>query len=204
MELDELKGLWKAEDKNLDSGIKLNAKHLMEMNMENATGDIEKIIRISLVGRNIALVYCFISTAMAIFYLEAIEYSIPAVLGGLAMLYSFISHLSIEKLDYKDSIVQLQKKICTFRAHAAANAKYDMLIVAFWFITIMPLFLKIVSDISLYKDNKALAIFCLVATIVLTLMTALSRKRYTEYDRCLAKSETHLSELIEFETDNQP
>jgi hypothetical protein len=202
MELDELKNLWKAEDKNLESRLKLNETHLQKMDIENATGEIDKIIRISLVGRNMALVYCFISIAMAIFMIKAIEYSIPAILGGGAMVWSFISHLSIRKLDYNNSIVQLQKSICTFRVHAAANAKYDILIVALWLLTIAPIFLKVVYDISLYNDHKALAIFCLVAGIILTVMTISSRKLYSEYDRSLKKSEAYLTELMKFETNN--
>jgi hypothetical protein len=199
MELDELKDIWQTEDKNLDSKIRLNEKHLLKMNLDNATGEIDKIISISLIGRNMALVYCFVSTGMAIFMIETIEYSIPTIFGALAMLWSFISHLPIKKLDYKDSIVQLQKTICTFSVHTAANAKYDILIVALWFLTIVPICLKIVSDVSLYNDRKALAIFCLVAGITLTLMTALSRKLYAEYDRTLKKSEAYLAELINFE-----
>jgi len=202
MELDELKNLWQAEDKNLDSRITLNKAQLMKMNMENATGGINKIINISLLGRNMALIYCFISTGMAIFMIDAIEYSLPAIFGGLAMLWSFISHLSIEKLDYNDSIVQLQKTICKFRIHLAANAKYDIFIVALWFLSIVPIFIKIIYNVSLYNSHKALAIFCLVACVALALMIALSRKAYTEYDRTLKKSEAHLSELIEFETKN--
>lgn len=202
MEFDELKNLWRAEDKNLDNKIKLNEKLLLKMNMENATGEIDKIISTSLIGRNMALVYCFVSTGMAIFMIEAIEYSVPAILGGLAMLWSFISHLSIEKPDYKNPIVEIQKTICTFRVHSAANAKYDILISTLWLLTFAPIFLKIVSNVSLYNDHKALAIFCLVAGITLTLMAVLSRKLYAENDRSLKKAESYLAELIEFETNN--
>jgi hypothetical protein len=202
MELDELKNLWKAEDKDLDSRIVLNEQHLIKMNMEHAAGEIDKIIRVSVLGRTMALVYCFVSTGMAIFMIEAIEYSIPAIVGAFAMLWSFISHLSIKQLDYKDSIIQLQKSICTFRVHTAANAKYDILIVGLWFLTIAPIFLKIAYDVSLYHDHKALAIFCLVAAITLILMIALSRKLYAEYDRSLEKSEAYLAKLIEFEVNN--
>jgi hypothetical protein len=200
MELDELKNLWQADDKNLDSRIRLNNTQLMKMNMENATGEFSKIINISLLGRNMALVYCFISIGMAIFMIGAIEYSVPAIFGGMAMLWSFISHLSIEKPDYNDSIVQLQKTICKFRIHLAANAKYDIFIVALWVLSIVPIFIKIVYNVSLYNSNKALAIFCLVGCVALSLMIALSRKAYAEYDRTLKKSEAHLAELIKFET----
>lgn len=202
MELDELKNLWRAEDKNLNDKIILNEKLLLKMNMENATGEVDKIIETSMAGRNMALVYCFISTGMAIFMIEAIAYSIPAIVGGLAMLWSFVSHLSIKKLDYKNPIVQIQKAICTFRAHTAANAKYDILVVALWILTIVPIILKVVFNMSVYNDHKGLAIFYLIAGIPLALIIVLSRKLYAENDRSLKKAESYLAALIEFETNN--
>jgi len=199
MELDELKNIWKEEDKNLDSKIKLNENLLIKMNMENTTGEFKKLLSQSLLGRNLALVYCFISIVMAILMIEEIAYSIPAILGGLAMLWSFISHLSIEKPNHKVSIVQLQKTICNFRVHMAANAKYDMAIVALWLLTLAPICLKYVYNISLYSDLKALSIFCLISVVVLTLIIAFSRKTYKEYDQKLKNAAANLSELIEFE-----
>jgi len=202
MELDELKNLWKAEDSELERKIKLNEEHLMKMNMDKNIGEISNIVRISLFGRNMALIYCFISIGMAVSMIEAIEYSIPAVLGALAMLWSFISHLSIEKPNYNDSIVQLQKSICAFRIHLSANAKYDVLVVAFWILSGTPIYLKLAFNISLYTNNQALAIFCLLAGIALTLMMALSNKIYEKHDKALKKAEANLAELIKFEKDN--
>jgi hypothetical protein len=202
MELDELKNLWRAEDKNLDNKIKLNEKLLMKMNMEKATGEVDKIIETSMAGRNMALVYCFISTGMAIFMIDAIAYSIPAMLGGLAMLWSFISHLSIKKFDYENPIVQIQKEICTFRVHTAATAKYDMLVVALWMLTIVPVILKVVFNMSVYNDHKGLAVFYFIASIPLMIIIVLSRKLYAENDRSLKKAESYLAELIEFETNS--
>jgi len=199
MELDELKNIWKEEDKNLDSKIKLNENLLIKINMENTTGEFNKILSISLLGRNMALIYCFISIVMAILMIEEIGYSLPAILGGLAMLWSFISHLSIEKPNYKDSVVQLQKTICNFRIHMAANAKYDISVVALWLLTLAPIYLKYFYNISLYNNLKALFIFCLISAVVLTLMITLSRKMYKEYDQKLKNAEANLSELIVFE-----
>ncbi|RYE55359.1 MAG: hypothetical protein EOP48_10400 [Sphingobacteriales bacterium] len=202
MELDELKNLWKAEDSELERKIKLNEEHLMKMNMDKNIGEISNIVRIALFGRNMALIYCFISIGMAVSMIEAIEYSIPAVLGALAMLWSFISHLSIETPNYNDSIVQLQKSICAFRIHLATNAKYDVLVVALWILSGTPIYLKLAFNISLYTNNQALAIFCLLAGIALTLMMALSNKIYKKHDKALKKAEANLAELIKFEKDS--
>ena len=202
MELDELKNLWQAEHRNLNNRIKLNEELLMKMNMEKSAGDINKIVSVSVFGRNMALIYCLVSIGLAVSVIELIEYSIPAILGALAMLWSFISHLSIKKPDYKDSIIQLHKTICNFKIHLAANAKYDIIVVAFWFLSVVPIFLNVAYNVSLYDNNQVLAVFCLVAGIVLTLTIILSRKAYAECDRQLKITQDQLAELIEFEKNN--
>ena len=199
MNLDELKNTWKEEDKNLERNIQLNENLLLTMNLENTTGAFNKLLNKSLIGRNLALLYCIISIGTAILIIEEIAYSLPAILGGLAMLWSFVSHLSIEKPNYTVSLVQLQKTICNFRIHMAANAKYDIAIVAFWLVTLAPIYLKYVYNISLYTNLKALSIFFLISVVALTVMTAVSRKTYKKYDQILKNSEAYLTKLIEFE-----
>ncbi len=199
MELDELKNIWQTEDKELDSRIRINEKHLLKMNLENTSAEIDKIIKMSLLGRNMALVYCFISLGLAVSIIEEIEYTVPAIIGAFGMLWSFISHLSIKKPNYNDSIIQLQKTICTFRIHLAANARYDILMFALWYITVMPIFLKIAFNFSLYNDHKVLSAHCLISVVVLTLIIALSRKAYKDYDHQLKRAEANLAELIKFE-----
>jgi hypothetical protein len=199
MELDEFKNAWKAEGENLESKIKLNENLLIKIKMESATGEFNKLLSQSLLGRNLALVYCLISLAMAIKVIEEFAYSLPAILGSFAMLWSFISHLSIEKPDYMGSVIKLQKTICKFRVHMAANAKYDISIAALWMLTFVPVFLKSISNISFYSDPKVLSVFCLISVVVLTLMIVLSRKTYKENTRKLKQTEAYLAELIEFE-----
>ena len=199
MELDELKNIWKEEDKHLNSKIKLDENLLIKMNMDNTTGEFNKILHLSLLGRNMALIYCLISIGMAILIIEEIEFSLPAIVGGLAMLGSFVSHLSIEKPNYMGSLVQLQKTICKFRIHTAAHAKYDMAIVVLWMLTFYPIFFRYIFNKSIYSDLKSLSILCLILVVVLTVIIALSRKMYKENDQKLKNAESYLAKLIEFE-----
>lgn len=199
MELEELKNMWQKEDKDLDGRIRINEERLLKVNLENTTAEINKIIKMSLFGRNMALVYCFISLGLAVSVIEEIEYSVPAIVGAFGMLWSFISHLSIEKPNYTNSIIQVQKTICTFRIHLAANARYDILMFALWYISVMPIFLKIAFNFSLYNNHRALSAHCLISVVVLTLIIALSRKAYKDYDQQLKRAESDLVELIKFE-----
>lgn len=199
MDLDEFKNTWQEEDKNLDNKINLNENLLLKMNMENITGEFNKIYNVSVLGRNMALVYGIVSIVFAILMIEELVYSLPAIVGGFAMLGSFISHLGIEKPNYTVSLVQLQKTICQFRIHTANNAKYDMGIVALWLLTLAPVYLKYILNLSVYNDPKAFSVFALIAVVVITLMVALSRKMYKENDQKLRNSEAYLAQLIQFE-----
>ena len=200
MELDELKGLWKEDDKKLENRIELNEKLIQKMNMNNTVLEFDKMISKSILGRNFALVYCILSLIMASIIIEDLVYSVPAIIGSMAMLWSFIDHLSINKPDYsRISLIELQKSICNFRIHTSSTAKYDMAIVLLWQITSTPLYLKVLYKVSIYSNLKYFAIFCLSSVVISILVVSFSRKTYEKYDRKLKESESDLEKIIEFE-----
>jgi len=200
MELDELKGLWKEDDKKLENRIELNEKLIQKMNMNNTVLEFDKLISKSILGRNMALVYCIITLILSSVIIEELVYSVPAIIGSMAMLWSFIDHLSINKPDYsRISLIELQKSICNFRIHTSSTAKYDMAIVLLWQITSTPLYLKVLYKVSIYSNLKYFAIFCLSSVVISILVVSFSRKTYEKYDRKLKESESDLEKIIEFE-----
>ena len=200
MELDELKNLWKEHDKKLEDRIKLNEKILNKMNMDKAVGEFDKLISKSIIGRNLALVYCAIYLIWVSVIIEELEFSIPAIIGSLAMLLSFVDHLSITKPDYsRISLIELQKSICKFRIHTSKTEKYDIAIVLLLFITTTPLYVKFVCKTSIYSNLKYFAIFCLLSVVISILVVALSRKTYATYDQKLKEAESDLEQIIAFE-----
>jgi uncharacterized membrane protein len=199
MELDDLKNIWQEENNRLANKIKLNQNLLLKMNMDTIADEFNQMVRKSLLGRNMALIYCLISMGLAILLIEEIAYSLPAMVGGLAMLWSFASHLIIEKPDYNGSLVQWQKTICSFRIHTAAHAKYDIIISVVWMLTFIPIFLHYVFNISIYNDFKSFSPYFLISVVVQIIIIVLSRKVYKEYDQKLKNAEAALAELIAFE-----
>lgn len=200
MELDELKNLWKEDNKKLENRIELNEKLIQKMNMNTTVLEFDKLISKSILGRNMALVYCAISLIMASFIIEELVYSIPAIIGSLAMLWSFIDHLSINKPDYsRISLVELQRSICNFRIHTSKTEKYDIAIVLFWLLTSTPLYLKLLRKISIYSNLKYFAIFSLFALVISIIVVATSRKVYATYEQKLKKAESDLEKIMEFE-----
>ncbi|MGB3849330.1 MAG: hypothetical protein WA958_05135 [Tunicatimonas sp.] len=197
---DELKKLWKEENKRLESKIEVNEKLIREMNMDKHIKGYDKLLSLSILGRNFALVYCFISVALAINVVDEPWYTIPAVVGGLAMLASFVSHLSLRKPDYEElSLIDLQKVISKFRIHTASRAKYDGLVVAFWFLTAFPPYLNVFFGMRVYSDIMGLATFCLLFLVAIAIGFLMSRSMYQKYEQQLKQSEAYLAAIADFE-----
>ena len=197
---DELKKLWKEENKRLESKIEVNEKLIREMNMDKHIKGYDKLLSLSILGRNLALVYCFISVALAISVVNEPWYAIPAVAGGLAMLASFVSHLSLKKPDYEVlSLIDLQKVISKFRMHTASRAKYDGLVVAFWFLTAFPPYLNVFFGMRVYSDARGLVNFCVLFLIAIAIGFVMSGSMYQKYDQQLKQSEAYLANITDFE-----
>lgn len=201
MELGELKKLWKEENERLKNKIELNEKILKEMNLNKAIGEIDPLFKRAILGRNLALVYCIISMVAASLVIEDLWYSIPAILGGLAMLRSFIPHLSIDKPDYYHiPILDLQKTINDFRIHIASSEKNDIVAVIVWQLMTTPACLRLKPlNISIYDNPKYLAIFCLYIFVYSVLVVVYSKKAYKKWSQQFKKAESRLNEIEEFE-----
>lgn len=201
MELDELKGLWKEDDKKLENRIKLNEKLIQKMNMDKTVLEFDKLISRSILGRNMALGYCIATLIFASIYIEKLAYSVPAIIGSLAMLWSFVDHLVIVKPDYsRISLVELQKSISNFRIHTSKTEKYDIAIVIFWQITAVPLMTFAAFKILIFSNLKYFSIYCLYCIVYTTLTIAFSRKTYAKYDQKLKEAESDLEQIRAFES----
>ena len=192
--------LWKEENRRLESKIEVNEKLIKEMNMNKHIKGYDKLLGLSIMGRNFALVYCFISVVLAISVVDEPWYAIPAVVGGLAMLASFASHLSLKKPDYEElPLVDLQKVISKFRIHTASRAKYDGLVVAFWFLTAFPPYLNVFFGVHIYSDIMSLLTFCVLFLVVTAIGFVMTRNMYQKYDQQLKHSEAYLANITDFE-----
>ena len=92
MELDDLKTIWLKEKMELESKIILNHNLVKELILNKSKNSFDRLISISILGRNLALVYMLISLFLASKVLYELQYSIPAFIGAAAMLFSFFQH----------------------------------------------------------------------------------------------------------------
>jgi hypothetical protein len=200
MELDNLKEIWQKESKGLEARIAVNENIIRKMNLDKALGEFEVLVKRSLMGRNLALVYCLISVVFAAMAYDDLAYSVPGLLAGGAMLWSFISHLAITSPEYdKISVVALQKLICSFRIHTATHAVYDIAIVSCWLVTTVPLVLRVTQGVSIYSHADSTLLFLGISTIVIVLIAAFSRRAYGQYNQKLKEVEAQLNTIVEFE-----
>jgi hypothetical protein len=200
MDLENMKKIWQEQNKVLEEKISLNEARLQKMDLDKAVKKVDWLFNVSVLGRNLALVYAVISIVFAFRDLKAWEYSIPALVGALAMIMSFVSHLRIRRPDYtRMSVVELQKNFCAFRIHTANHAWYDALIVILWVATLLPSLLRHGTKIDFYRDTMALTTYAgvLGATIVGCLL--IKHFVYDYYNIQLKESEALLEQIAKFE-----
>ncbi|WP_224484025.1 hypothetical protein [Robertkochia aurantiaca] len=200
MDLNEFKKMWVETNADISNRLEINENRLNQITINHSKNKLEKYMNISILGRNLALVYFGISIFFAVKVFDDLAYSVPAIMGGLAMLFSFFQHLSLKKVNYSTmNIVELQKTIENFRIHTLKFSKFDKGIVAFWIITLIPVYLKLYFHISIYSNQDYLLIFILSIVSVSFLIRLIPFDAYKKWDSELKEAESKLNELIEFE-----
>lgn len=201
MDLKEYKEVWKKEQNELVSRIDVNEKKISELEFEKSKNEFGKYMSISIMGRNFALIYFMISIFLASKVFNDLLYSIPAFIGGFAMLFSFFQHLPLKKPDYSlMTIIELQKTINSFRIHTLKYSKFDSAIVVLWFLTLIPVLLKLFFKISIITNLNQLIIYSLIVIFgIIILIKFLPFSIYKKWDLELKNAEKQLNEVREFE-----
>jgi hypothetical protein len=200
MELNELKEIWQNEQNKLLTRLEINEKRVNEITVHNSKNKLEKYINISIIGRNLALLYFIISIWFASKVLNDLLYSLPAIFGGLAMLFSFFQHISLKKANYSSmNIVELQKTIHKFRIHTLKYSKFYKGIVGLWLLTLSPIYLKLFFKISIFSNQNHFVIFILITIGISLLVKIFPFDIYKKWDLELNEAEIKLNEIKDFE-----
>ena len=198
MELNELKDIWQNEQNKLLTRLEINEKRVSEITIQNSKSKIEEYMNTSILGRNLALLYAVISISLASIVRNDLLYSLPAFIAGIAMIYSFIQHISLKKEDFSSmNIIELQKTINSFQIHTLKYSKFDTGIVALWFLTSIPILIKILFKFSVFSNTIALLIFILFSVILLLKLFSLDI--YKQWDLELNTAKIKLNEIQKFE-----
>lgn len=196
-ESSDMNELWKEANKKLEQQTIVNEKLLR--NMARASTSYEKLLSLAILGRNLALVYCVISVVYAIRVFDSFAYSMPALLGALAMLWSFFSHRSLKRVNFESlSIVELQESICMFRIHTDKMKGYDLSIVIFWLVTLAPAWLLSTENLAVYEKEEHTRIFFFLAAALALLAYVGTRAMYGSANKKLQDAEQLLRDIKEF------
>ncbi len=136
MNIDDIKGVWRQDMSALEDRVRVNEEKIKELEFNKATSTFDKFLKISLAGKNMALVYALGSVFLMYKVWDDSFYVIIVGIGAVAMVFSYFQHSSLKKLDLGSlSIIALQKEIYKFRMHTAKTAVYDLTIVGIWMVT---------------------------------------------------------------------
>lgn len=148
-----------------------------------------------------ALVYAAIYLISAFIIFTDFIYSIPLIIGGLAMIFSFKQHLAIEsKTNYFElSVLELQRRIQRFRIHTAKHKIYDGGIFFLWFATVAPPYLKYFQDYDVYASTINLSVYIGIFLLNLLFLGLACNLLYKSIDNELRDAEGALEEIDMFE-----
>jgi hypothetical protein len=200
----EFELLWKEQDLKLKKSVHLNEKLLKRLNTKQVSDDFLKLVRISLLGRNFAFVYFLVSAVFSFLTLNELKLSVPGMVGAAGMLGSFIYHMSytmnLNANEYSSiPVIDFQKKINRFKIRAMAAAKYDLIILVAWILTLFPLIIAVFFEKDFY-EYLAAERYWLVSFVLLLLYLPVNQKMYQRmYADRLTDAEKQLQEIIEFE-----
>ncbi|WP_299762312.1 hypothetical protein [uncultured Dokdonia sp.] len=200
MNVDDIKNIWKKDMDALEHRVKVNEEKIKALEFNKAKTGFDTLLKVSIAGKNMALVYAVISLCMIYFVSDSIPYILMLVVASGAMVFSYFQHSVLKKIDYgKLSLIQLQKEIAKFRIHTSRTAIYDMSIVAIWLCVAGLSFLKWGKGFDVFQTPEKLSHSAIVFGIMLIVIVFFSKAIYKDYDKKLKKHEADLDVLATYQ-----
>jgi hypothetical protein len=200
MNVDDIKNIWQEDMNQLKERVQVNEEKIKQMEFNKAQSNFDKFLKISIAGKNMALVYAAISVVLMYMLRESPLYMGLIAIGGVAMVFSYFQHRVLKKVAYASlSIIELQKTIYNFRIHTARTSVYDISIVGIWMITAGVGFIKWSTDWDMMNNPKTILILgvCIVAWLLITFLGG--KVLYKDIDTKLKESEHDLESIKHYE-----
>ncbi|RXG14326.1 hypothetical protein DSM03_101444 [Leeuwenhoekiella aestuarii] len=202
MNVDELKNIWKNDMNSLEKRVQINEEKLKNVEFNKAQSSFDKFLKISIAGKNMALVYAALSVVMMVVLRESPLYLGLLFVASALMVFSYFQHSTLKKIDYgKLSILDLQKAISKFRIHTAKTAIYDISIVAIWVVFTGLSFVKWKKGWDVFENSDQLLENGILFGVLLLLLVLGSKYIYADYDKKLKENENDLERLNAYGND---
>lgn len=200
MNIDKIKNIWKDDMNQLENRVKINEDKIKELEFNKAQSSFDKYLKVSLAGKNMALLYAVISVALIYVVRDAPLYIVMLIAGAALMVFSYFQHSVLKKIDYASlSLVELQKVIYNFRKHTARTGIYDVAIVAVWLITAGLAFMKWTKGFDIFKNPADIGISGIIVGILFLLTIVFSKTIYKQYDVKLKEINENLANINSYE-----
>jgi hypothetical protein len=204
MELDKLKENWQEKFKAQEEKITFNFTLFKRLTEQNVTSSLDKILTMQKVGTYLALVYAAISFGLGFVFLNEYYYSIPLLIAGFLMIYSFLGHYkqlkAITSIGFgRTAVKEYLKAVLSYEDWILKSKTNDFMITFFWIISTTPIFLKHVLHIDIFHDSSSLLIFIGVLVVIFTFITLGANSTYKDYNKKFKAIKRQLEEIKEFE-----
>ena len=200
MNVDDIKNIWQEDMDALEKRVQINEEKIKKLEFNKAKTGFDQLLKISIAGKNMALVYAFASLCLIYTVRDSFPYIMMLLVASGAMIFSYFQHSVLKKIDYgRLSLILLQKEIAKFRIHTSRTAIYDMSIVAVWLCIAGLSFLKWMNGFDIFQTPEKLSHSAIVLGIILFVIVFFSKAIYKDYDTKLKKHEADLDVLTRYE-----
>lgn len=204
MEIDKLKENWQEKLREQDQKIAINFSLFKKLTEQNVSGSLDKILNIQKFGTYLALVYAAISFGLGLVYFTVYYYSIPLLIAGFLMIYSFLGHYAqlktISHIGFdQTSVKEYLKTVLLYEDWILKSKTKDFLITFFWLTSTAPIWFKYVLHKDIYQDNSTLLLFTGVLAVIFMFITLGANYTYKDYNKKFNRIKSQLEEILEFE-----
>ncbi|NER18098.1 hypothetical protein [Spongiivirga citrea] len=200
MNIDEIKSIWKKDMEILEKRVKLNEEKIKTLEFNKAKTGFDELLKISIAGKNMAIMYAIISLIMIFLVTDSLPYMLMLLVASGAMVFSYFQHRVLKKVDYgKLSLIDLQKEIIKFRMHTARTGIYDLSIVVIWLVATGLAFVKFLIGFDVFHLQENTTQPFIIFGIVLLVLIIFTKMIYGYYDKRLKKYEDDLGLIKNFE-----
>jgi len=204
MDLDELKNNWKNYDTMLEEHLILDQNALRKRNLDKSQDALFKPYAHEISNVIVVLLTTVFVLNSSLNHLDELHFSVPGLigvfLGSLHIYFSIVKAWKISRLDFELPIINIQKKISRLTILIFRLQKFEVLILPFFIISVLPITFWVIQNRDLYT-HWGFFVFSATFIIGFSLLGMRWVHRHL-YDQKIKQVQSLLAEIIELENPN--
>jgi ABC-type multidrug transport system permease subunit len=202
MELDDIKKTWEAYDKKLSDSLQMNETLLRKLNLNTTRKEMQKLLGFEIFNIICAVAILLVVGAITNRYFLQPKFSIPGFIIIMVDLVYLVFGVKRTRdllaIDYySSSVVKLQKDVLTAKKRSLYFRKFEILLLPFFLLPMMPLLFKLMHNIDVYANVSMILVNALIMLAIAYPILLWIYKYF--YDKKFKSAERLLAELKQFE-----